>query len=94
MIKGVNRQIIEVAETGNIYFEKAFLFVRPGIEEMDDNHLKNEAKGLVGRWNKPPRMKKYKRPIKHYTKTRRITNALFWSMFGASVFALFEYLLF
>ena len=30
MIKGVNRQIIEVMDTGNQYFERALLVVRPG----------------------------------------------------------------
>ena len=29
MIKGVNRQIIEVLDTGNEYFERALLVVRP-----------------------------------------------------------------
>lgn len=31
MIKGVNRQIIEVMDTGNPYFERALLVVRPAI---------------------------------------------------------------
>lgn len=33
MIKGVNRQIIEVMDTGNQYFERALLVVRPGYTD-------------------------------------------------------------
>jgi len=33
MIKGVNRKIIEVADTGNKYFERAILFVNPQFTE-------------------------------------------------------------
>ena len=35
MIKGVNRQIIEVMDTGNQYFERALLVVRPGYTDTE-----------------------------------------------------------
>lgn len=35
MIKGVNRQIIEVMDTGNPYFERALLVVRPGYTDTE-----------------------------------------------------------
>lgn len=46
MIKGVNRQIIEISETGNAYFERALLVVRP---QCSDNtaRLHEEANKLL-----------------------------------------------
>lgn len=39
MIKGVNRQMIEVTHTGSPYFERAFLVVRGGtLPEEDKLH--------------------------------------------------------
>ncbi len=35
MVRGVSRQIIEVPDTGNIYYEKAYLVVKP--EFSDDS---------------------------------------------------------
>ena len=36
MIKGINRQVIEVTETGNAYFERALLVVRPSYRDDDE----------------------------------------------------------
>lgn len=47
MIKGVNRQIIEVTDTGNTYFERALLVVRPGCSDADSDRLHEEARRLV-----------------------------------------------
>ncbi len=44
MVKGVNRQIIEINDTGNNYFEKALLFVAPGRSDTPNAKLKAEAK--------------------------------------------------
>ncbi|MBR4361182.1 MAG: hypothetical protein IKP42_00375 [Ruminococcus sp.] len=34
MLKGVNRQIIEVNEPDSIYFEKAVFYLRPGVRKL------------------------------------------------------------
>lgn len=47
MIKGVNRQIIEITETGNPYFERALLIVRPGFSDVPDERIREEAHRLV-----------------------------------------------
>ena len=44
MIKGVNRQIIEVTDTGNEYFERALLIVRPRFSDMPYGRLYDEQK--------------------------------------------------
>ena len=40
MIKGINRQVIEVTETGNAYFERALLVVRPSYRDDDESRLR------------------------------------------------------
>lgn len=47
MIKGVNRQIIEVTDTGNCYFERALLVVRPNCADLESDRLHEEARRLV-----------------------------------------------
>ena len=49
MIKGVNRQIIEVNDTDSELFERAIFFVRPGAESADANALHSEAQRIVDR---------------------------------------------
>lgn len=46
MIKGVNRQMIEVTHTGSPYFERAFLVVRSGSQPPEDN-LHRQAERVV-----------------------------------------------
>lgn len=47
MIKGINRQVIEVTETGNPYFERALLVVRPSCRDDDESRLREEARRMV-----------------------------------------------
>jgi len=47
MIRGINRQIIEVCDTGNRYFERALLFVKPEYASIDDKMLKAQAHNLI-----------------------------------------------
>lgn len=43
MIRGVNRQIIEVNDTQSEYFEKAIFFVRPECSEESQRKLHSQA---------------------------------------------------
>ena len=47
MIKGVNRQMIEVTHTGSPYFERAFLLVRSGSALPPAEHLHRQAEKVV-----------------------------------------------
>ncbi len=47
MIKGVNRQMIEVTHTGSPYFERAFLVVRSGSQQPPEDHLHRLAEKVV-----------------------------------------------
>ncbi len=54
MIKGVNKQIIEVYDTGNKYFEKAILFVKPEFMSENEQGLRKEATRLLEGIGDPP----------------------------------------
>lgn len=43
MIKGVNRQVLEVHETGSKYFEKALFFVNPEYSSLSEKRLNEKA---------------------------------------------------
>ncbi len=43
MLRGVNRQIIEINSTDNSYFEKAILFVRPEFSALSEGKLHDNA---------------------------------------------------
>ena len=47
MIKGVNRQMIEVTHTGSPYFERAFLVVRNGAVQPPQENLQRQAEKVV-----------------------------------------------
>ncbi|MBP3391003.1 MAG: hypothetical protein J6L58_04865 [Clostridia bacterium] len=47
MVKGVNKQIIEINDTGSKYFEKVLLFVVPGKKDLPNELLQKRAKEYV-----------------------------------------------
>jgi hypothetical protein len=53
MIKGVNRQIIEVSETGNVYYEKAWLVVRTQYSDTEEAVLRSQAQKFVSEADSP-----------------------------------------
>ena len=61
MIRGINRQIIEVTEFGNAYYEKAFLFVKPEYAETQKDILEKEANNVLKKLGKPASIKRSKR---------------------------------
>lgn len=63
MIKGVNKQILEVTNTENPYFEKIIFFVKPEYKNSDRKKLQQEAEALAAITQKPPKIKLSKRRI-------------------------------
>lgn len=47
MIKGINRHMIEIADTGSPYFERALLVVQPQFDTVDETALHAAAKNLL-----------------------------------------------
>lgn len=58
MIKGINRAIIEVTETGNIYYERALLVLRPEYTDVQRGLLEKEAKKMLTSMTAPSAIKK------------------------------------
>lgn len=58
MIKGINRAIIEVTDTGNIYYERALLVLRPEYTDVQRGLLEKEAKKLLISMRAPSAIKK------------------------------------
>ncbi len=61
MIKGVNKQVLEIMETQNGFFEKAIFFVKPEYSGMSEGRLRESAKKEIENAGKPPLTKSSKR---------------------------------
>lgn len=53
MIKGINRQVIEVTDTGSIYYERAILVVKPQFVSASKELLDREAKVVINGMKAP-----------------------------------------
>ncbi len=47
MLKGVRKNVVEVVDMENEYFERAILFVKPGKEERDLAVLRHKGKEYI-----------------------------------------------
>ena len=60
MLKGVNRQVVEVSQTDNVYFEKILFFVKPEYYGLGEAKLREKANAAMLDTLKPPQEKKKK----------------------------------
>ena len=63
MIKGVSKQILEVTNPDNPYFEKIIFFVKSEHRSTDTKKLQKEAESVVSIKQKPPKLKMTKKQI-------------------------------
>lgn len=59
MIKGVNRRIVEISNTDNVFFEKAVLYIRPEKISYPQTQIEMEAKYYLNELT--PHLNKIKR---------------------------------
>lgn len=57
MIKGVSKQILEVTNTENPYFERVIFFVKPEHQSENQAKLQRQAEDIVGSCKKPPKIR-------------------------------------
>ncbi len=57
MLKGVNKQVLEITEPQNGYFEKAIFFVKPEYSGLSEGRLRESAKKEIEKTGKPPKAK-------------------------------------
>ena len=60
MVKGVNRQVLEILDTGCECFEKALFFVRPEYSHESEGKLKNKAIKSIKNSGGVPKTRKQK----------------------------------
>ena len=65
MIKGVNKQVLEISETQNGFFEKAIFFVKPEYSGMSEGRLRESAKKEMENAGKPPVRESKKERVKN-----------------------------
>jgi len=58
MLKGVNRQVLEITNTESPYFERILFFVRPEGQALGEGELRSEAERYAARSGKPPKARK------------------------------------
>ncbi|MBE6795581.1 MAG: hypothetical protein E7533_03245 [Ruminococcaceae bacterium] len=59
MIKGVNKQVLELTETENGYFEKAIFFVKPEYSGLSEGKLRENARKELEKTGTPPKIKSF-----------------------------------
>lgn len=61
MVKGINRQVLEIRETGSPYFERAFFFVSPEFSDADEKKLRAAAENALNAADRVPKTRQKKR---------------------------------
>ena len=54
MLKGVNKQVLEISESENGYFEKAIFFVKPEYSGFSEGKLRENARRELNSAGLPP----------------------------------------
>lgn len=70
MIKGVSKQIVEINETGNEFFEKAIFFVKPEYSGASEARLRDSAAVTVRSAGIPPKNRMTAKHPRLYTALR------------------------
>ncbi|MBQ9517140.1 MAG: hypothetical protein IJR60_03610 [Eubacterium sp.] len=63
MIKGINRQILEVTNPESPYFDKILFFVSADGSNLSEEKLHGEAQNIAGQIKKPPKSKRSKKDL-------------------------------
>ncbi|MBO5909645.1 MAG: hypothetical protein J6Q67_07865 [Clostridia bacterium] len=91
MVRGVNKQIIEINDTGNSYFERVLLFVSPNKADLPVEQLNSEAKTLLFKLS--PEFKQTT-GLRLFHKQKRLKKALLTAFVSVTVIAAITVLIF
>ena len=78
MVKGVNKKIIEINDTGNEVFERVVLYISPEYSILSNKELKKEAEVIL---------KNYSMEEFHYDNENIGSRRLLLYILGAVIFA-------
>ncbi len=87
MLKGVNRQVIELTQVDSDYYERALLVVKPKYENFEENVLKQDAKNLIAKLGVPSYIRKRNKLI--YWGIRLGLAALFGAISASALLYIF-----
>ncbi len=62
LIKGVNRQVVEVSQTDSAYFERILFFVKPEYYGLGESKLREKADAALQNRPSPVRSREKKSP--------------------------------
>lgn len=74
VIKGVNKQVLEINETQNSFFEKAIFFVKPEYSNLSEGRLRETAEKQFNSAGAPPEGRERKRI---FIKNKYVNAAVF-----------------
>lgn len=85
MVKGVNRQVLEIHETGCEYFEKALFFVRPEYSAEKESKLKGSAMKSIRNSAGVPKTRKQKIKSRAFFLAEMVASAGFGAVITAMI---------
>lgn len=85
MLKGVNRQVVEIPQPESAYFEKVIFFVKPEFAYLGEQKIRSSADDMIKRACPPPREKSDKRRRNKFGNYLKFSLA---ALSGAAVTAL------
>lgn len=83
MIRGTNKYVIDVCDTGNQYYERAILFLKPQYADAERDALEKEAKKLIKRIDTTSSIKKHGKI--QYLWLKLSISALFGAILSAGI---------
>lgn len=75
MLKGVNRQVVEIPQPESAYFEKVIFFVKPEFSHTSEMKLKGSADALIKKAAPPPCLKAGERRLLRFRQAVKFTAA-------------------
>lgn len=85
MVKGINRQVLEIIEPGCDYFEKALFFVKPEYSNESDSKLRNQALKSIKSTVSVPKTRKQKVKSKIFFIAQMLSSAIAGSIITALI---------
>ena len=79
MVKGINRQVLEIIEPDCAYFEKALFFVKPEYSKESDSKLRNQALKSI-KSSSAPKTRKQKIKSKVFLIAELLSSAIVGSI--------------
>ncbi|MBR2042923.1 MAG: hypothetical protein IJ946_01135 [Clostridia bacterium] len=83
MVKGVNKSVIEITDTGNKFFNKVILFVSPEYSNKSDKIIAGEAGEFIKKLQSTSRESLRRAVMRERKRRRRIMLCALGAFFAA-----------